>query len=265
VTDEHIVEMLRTGETFCAHPGISVTEDRSSALFVAKCQSCGSYSEGFVFPWDASERLRSQARANIKRYNELKLAREKEYEKQAVRFYSSLAEIFKPEYLTNIVKDGMSYKQQLNEYLDQMPNWTPFKFSYPPVFVPTKEPDMSLNQESNAQCQTVASKLAPSAEFDRGYKQGVIDATDPENLTGKFTTPGGTPMVEVFSTLRRQLLTKKVTKYVNLFKNPITGKPELTDVIHASLEEADRGCRDLTGKEAFFYLGTFSYQVEETL
>ncbi len=97
-----------------------------------------------------------------------------------------------------------------------------------------------------------------------GYRQGVMAATSGHNYTGISFRPGDAlPITDILDAVRKKLLTKKVTKWVNVFREyPSVSDPAAVRYGHGILyDDKDTAFNNLWATEK--YLGTFPFEIEE--
>jgi hypothetical protein len=100
-----------------------------------------------------------------------------------------------------------------------------------------------------------------SAEYDAGYKQGVVDGLDfPLPFIGTYSA---TFLLEMVEEQRKKLLTKKVTKYVAVTLHPISGKPYARGYFQDTKEEALAYKTPIPNDSLF--VGVFPIEIETQL
>ncbi len=96
-----------------------------------------------------------------------------------------------------------------------------------------------------------------------GYRQGVMAATNPENFVGKYLRPGGTPVVDILHSIRKELLSKKVTKWVNVGRvDPSVSDPAAVRFGYGTFYD-DKSTAESNVWSCGNYIGTYPVEIEE--
>lgn len=93
------------------------------------------------------------------------------------------------------------------------------------------------------------------------YKKGVEDGTDPSNWTG-FNWTGERKVTDVLSEVRKKLLTKKVTKYVNVFESPSFVDPAGAYFGTGAIFDTEHEAKNAYSTTSKNFLGTYPIEIE---
>ena len=111
-----------------------------------------------------------------------------------------------------------------------------------------------------------------SEQYKSGYKQGVVDGTrllglkEAGRISGSIFPELATQ--NVLDDRRKELLTRKVTKWVNVYRWPFfygVSSPRLaaSSNVYDTKEEAIEASRDAHGLVSIYTVGTYPIEIDE--